>query len=134
MSSPTARTLQLLRDEGWSAGVVERMVHIPGRPPFKLDLFGCIDVVACHKYAGETMGVQCTSAPNHASRRVKALALPELKTWLLAGNRFEVWSWRKVGRFWRVRQEAIRLEHCDPHPQPKRARARPPRQRVLPGC
>lgn len=112
MSTPTSRTLDRLRSEGWIPEVVEQKIHIPGPKPrmFKRDLFGCIDVIACHKKLGQTLGVQCTTGDNHAARRTKALAEPRLKTWLLCGNRFEVWSWRKVDGRWQVRQEAVSLE------------------------
>lgn len=92
MSTPTARTLQRLRKDGYTAGVVERFCSFTKR---RHDLFGCIDVVAVSTEHG-TLGVQATSGSNLASRVTKSLWIPELCVWLAAGNRFECWGWRKL--------------------------------------
>jgi hypothetical protein len=63
----------------------------------RADLFGFADVLA----------VQATSASNHAARVRKAQALPALRAWLAAGCAFEVWSWRKSGRRWCCRRQAL---------------------------
>ena len=108
--SPTARTLAMLRNEGYTAQVVERYCHFSRR---RIDLFSCIDIVALHP--GQTVGIQATSGANHSHRRDKAVAEPKLREWLLAGNRFEIWSWSKKGprgkaKRWVERREEIRLE------------------------
>lgn len=92
--SPTARTLKLLRDEGYLCQVVEHWNAFARR---RVDLFGVIDVVAMR--AGEVglLGVQCTSAANAASRLTKARETPALGVWLSCANRFEVHSWGKRG-------------------------------------
>lgn len=88
--TPTARTLKALRDDGWTAGVVERFnSHTLTRH----DLFGCIDIVAVRD--GNTLGVQATSGSN-AAARVKKMRDTEAVAWLRAGNALEVWGWRKV--------------------------------------
>jgi hypothetical protein len=113
--SPTSRTLQLLKAEGFLAEVVER--RLP-RCFITRDLFGCIDVLAVR--AGEPpLGVQATSGSNAAARLAKALAVPELRAWLAAGCRFEVWSWRKAGpagkrKTWQVRRRAVGLGELAP--------------------
>ena len=122
--SPTARTLDECRRLGWEAGVVECHNTFSNK---KRDLFGCIDVVALtgemtltpyNDYMvvmdGAILGIQATSASNHAARVTKAKAEPRLKLWLEAGGRMEVWSWRKHakkvdGKYWRVRRQAVTL-------------------------
>ncbi len=67
----------------------------------RVDLFGAIDVVAVrslvHGPAGGVLGVQCCSRGDQSKRLAKALATPELRTWLAAGAQFQVWGWAKVG-------------------------------------
>lgn len=61
MSSPTQRSLAVLRERGYIAQVVERW------NPFariRQDLFGVVDVLAVGN--GETIAVQCTSGANVA--------------------------------------------------------------------
>ena len=50
--SPTARTLALLRKQGYTAQVVERYCHYSHR---RIDLFACIDVLALKP--GQTLGI-----------------------------------------------------------------------------
>jgi hypothetical protein len=103
MSSPTARTLQLLRREGYLAAVAEKWnPHSRTRS----DLFGFADVLGI-KAGAPVLAVQATSAGNHAARVRKTQALPQLRTWLEAGCAFEVWSWRKSGRRWCCRRQAL---------------------------
>ena len=105
--SPTARSLERLRKEGYIAEVVEKTIP---RCFIKKDFIGCIDIIAFNGV--ETIGVQATSGSNHAARRTKALAIPELATWLQGENRhFEVWSWTKpkTGRKWELRRERLDL-------------------------
>src|SRR5262249_35740378 len=99
MPSPTSRTLQLLRSEGFTAAVVERWV--PGRP-VRIDLFGAFDLVAVKADVAGVLGVQTTSGTNHASRVTKFRENPHLRVWLAAGNRAEVWSWAQRGGRWQV--------------------------------
>lgn len=110
MKKPTShnpRTLERLRQLGYTAEMVEKTIRIPGGRTFKRDLFGCIDVVGIRPGVG-TLGVQCCSAGDHADRRTKAINEPDLITWLAAGNRFEVWSWKKNARGrWEVRVEEL---------------------------
>jgi hypothetical protein len=103
--SPTARSLERLRAEGFVAQVVEQTIP---RCFIKRDFIGCIDIIAFN--GTETIGVQATSGSNHAARRTKALAIPELKTWTDGPNRhFEVWSWAKPAkaRKWELRRERL---------------------------
>ena len=97
--TPTQRTLALMRKRGYHAEVVERW--IPGAN-IRRDFAGVVDVLCLGD--GEVVGVQTTSASN-VSARVRKIAeaetLPALRR---AGVRLLVHGWRKVGRFWEVRE------------------------------
>jgi len=93
-SSPTQRTLKLLRDEGYTAEVVEKWIPQARR---RKDLFNCIDVVGIHPDHNGVLGVQATTASNLSKRKQKSVALDSLKVWLTANNRFELHGWRKGG-------------------------------------
>ena len=126
MTSPTARTLQLLRRLGYHAEPVERW--LPGARVRK-DLLGCIDVLGLRP-GSPVFGVQCTSDDHTAARLKKAVALPQLRTWLACGCAFEVWGWHRRGGRWQVRRVAVRgadLQPVDLTPRPRRQK----RQRSL---
>lgn len=103
MSSPTQRSLKLLRERYPLVQVVERWnPHARVRQ----DLFGIIDILAVG--AGETVAVQTTSASGVSKRIAKITeseALPSLRE---AGWRILVHGWRKnsKGR-WVLREEDI---------------------------
>lgn len=110
-ASPTSRTLKWLRDHGWTAGVVERFNSFTKR---RHDLLGIIDIVALCPHATGIVGIQATSGSNHAARRVKSLAEPNLAKWLGNGAGYEIHSWSKKGargkaKRWTVRQEIFTL-------------------------
>jgi hypothetical protein len=71
------------------------------------DFLGVIDMVTFPDPIYGCLGIQVTAAGSHAARRTKALANPHLPYWLKGGNYFEIWSWRKKGRIWVVREEEI---------------------------
>jgi hypothetical protein len=103
MSSPTQRSLALLRKQGYIAQVVEKYNAFSGK---KNDLFGCIDILAVK--AGEILGVQTTSADNVSARVRKSLSEPRLKVWFEAGGLFVVHGWGLRGKrgerkLWRAR-------------------------------
>jgi hypothetical protein len=101
--TPTARSLALLKRSHYIAGVVERWLP---RVERRKDLFGCIDLVAVHRCEPGVLGVQATSMSNVSARVRKAQERPELRTWLAAGNRFEVWGWSGQ----RVKRVALKTE------------------------
>lgn len=91
--SANARAMKDLEAMGFIAGKVEqRIPHCF----ITRDLFGCIDIVAARPGIG-ILGVQATSGANHAARRTKVIAEPQLRTWLASGARFEIWSYRLAG-------------------------------------
>ena len=112
MTSPTQRSLALLRQEGWTAAVVERWNPHAG---VRQDLFGFADLVAVRAGRPGVLAVQVTTGSHQAARLRKALGVPALRAWLAAGNRFEVHGWAKAGprggrETWQVHRRPVRLE------------------------
>ena len=89
--SPTARSLGLLRREGYLAEVVEHWVPYGN---VRRDLFGFGDILAVHR-SGRVLIVQATTRPNVSARLKKARSRTELACWLSAGCAFEVHGWFK---------------------------------------
>ncbi len=98
MSSPTVRSLALLREQGYTAEVVERW--IPGAN-IRKDLFGFIDILALRGY--EILGVQTTSASNMSARAKKIAEHENTPIVRKAEIRLEVHGWKKVGNRWQVK-------------------------------
>ena len=93
MSSPTQRTLKILRDEGWLVAVVEKWnSHTKTRS----DLYGFIDILAVRD--NETLAIQATSYPNTSSREKKIKAHSNYTLVKQAKWRVEVWGWKKVAK------------------------------------
>lgn len=106
-TSPTQRSLKLLRDDGWICQVVE---HFNQYARVRQDLFNGIDIV-CLK-PGEILGVQTTSGTNVSHRLAKLRAEPKIATWLAAGGKLVVHGWRKLASTgkWECRVEEVTLE------------------------
>ena len=107
MSSPTARSLALLRELGYTAKVVE---HWNPYAKIRQDLFG-VDILAL-KPGEPVLVVQATTGSNHAARRTKLDGAGFIALWEGAGAQLEVWSWTKQGpkgqrKTWTVRREAL---------------------------
>lgn len=96
--SPTQLTLRKLREEGYTAAVVERWNP---HARIRQDLFGVVDVLGVRP--GETIAVQSTSDTN-VSSRVKKIAdhenTPAIRE---AGWTFHVHGWKKVKNRWQCR-------------------------------
>ncbi len=92
-TSPTTRTLALLRKEGYTVAIAEKFNYFI---KIRQDLFGWIDVVAIHPDKKGVMGVQTTSGSNLSARIKKAQALDSYRVWLKAGNAVEFHGWRKL--------------------------------------
>lgn len=90
MASPTTRSLQELRKEGYTAQVVE---HFNLFAKVRVDLFKVIDIVAVREDIDGVLGIQACITGDILKRTKKALETPELLVWLKAGNKFEVWGW-----------------------------------------
>lgn len=106
MSSPTQRTLDLLRKRGYRPAVVERWNP---HTNIRQDLFGCIDVLAIGN--GETIAVQCTSKQNMRSRINKIQDSDALFDMRDAGWRVLVHGWhqpkKKPGTRWACQEVDI---------------------------
>lgn len=102
-ASPTARSLAVLRADGWLAEVVEYRVP---RINILRDLFGFIDILAIK--GDEILGVQATSRSNVAARLSKIAEHPNVGAVRKAGIRIEVHGWSKMasGR-WELRREDV---------------------------
>ncbi len=122
--SPTSRTLQLLRRQGYLAAVVERWIP---QANLKADLFGIGDVLGVHPRDRTVLLVQCTSDGHVADRLKRIQARPELPRLLQAGVAVEVWGWSfRAGR-WCLRRVALRVEDLQPvvlQAPPRRRRLR----------
>ena len=104
--SPTARTLEHLRELGYVCGSVEQTIP---RTFIKRDFLGWCDLIYL---SSSIIGVQITDASNHAHRREKILAEPRARAWLKAGGLIEIWSWAKQGprgqgKRWTLRKEEL---------------------------
>ena len=108
MNSPTARSLELLRELGYTAKVVE---HWNQYAKIRHDLFG-VEILAL-KPGEPVLVVQATTGSNHAARRTKLDGEGFTALWEGAGAQLEVWSWAKQGprgsrKVWTVRRETLR--------------------------
>lgn len=90
-TSPTQRSLKMLRDDGWTCQIVEHWNPFSKR---RVDLFGVIDIL-CIK-DGETLGVQTTTMDNRSKRIQKIAESEEAALWMRAGNLLHVHGWRKL--------------------------------------
>lgn len=97
-TTPTQRTLKWLRDNGWTAAVVEKWNPHAG---IRQDLFGIIDVIGIGE-AG-TIGVQSTSYSNISARVRKIEESEHLADLRKAGWAICVQGWRKVGSRWQCK-------------------------------
>ena len=101
--SPTQRSLQHLRDQGYLAAVTERW------NPFakvRQDLYGFVDVLALHY--GKTLAIQTTSASNFSARRKKIMEHENLPMLIAAGWQVVIHGWRKDSKGkWVLKEETV---------------------------
>jgi hypothetical protein len=104
MSSPTQRSLKLLRDEGYTAAVVEKWNRFAN---VRQDLFGFIDILGIKR--GEIVGVQSTTADNMSARIRKITDHENVGVVREAGIRIVVHGWRKDAKTkrWICKQEDL---------------------------
>ena len=127
MTSPTQRSLALLRSRGWRATVVE---HWNPHACIRQDLLGFGDLLAmrgpslfgwphpsltCKDDENRAIAlVQTTTGSNMAARRAKIIAEVRARDWVIAGGRIYLHGWRQIGkantrRKWECREEQIGL-------------------------
>jgi hypothetical protein len=94
--TPTQRSLQRLRRDGWLAAVVE---HWNPHAHVRQDLWGFLDILGARE--GELIGIQATSRSNVASRVTKTREHPNFPIVASTGMRIVVWGWSKMasGRY-----------------------------------
>jgi hypothetical protein len=102
VSSPTQRSLKFMRDQGYTAEVVERFNSFTKR---RNDLFGFIDILCIRK--GEVVGVQTTSAGHVSDRKKKILEHENAQAVLDSGIRIIVHGWEKKNNRWQVKEVEI---------------------------
>ena len=89
MTSPTQRSLKLMRERGYLCQVVE---HFNMFAHIRQDLFGFIDILCLKE--NETVAIQCTSTG--VSERVQKIAdSPHVGAVRKAGWKIIVQGWRK---------------------------------------
>jgi hypothetical protein len=104
--TPTARSLQALRKEGYTVAVVEKFN--PGAR-VRQDLYGFGDILAVKADPPTILAIQATTVAHQAHRLTKLAGLPTVPIWLAAGGKVEVWGWAKRGpRGGRKRWECTR--------------------------
>jgi len=91
MSTPTQRSLALLRKDGYRAEVVERWNAFA---KVRQDLFGIIDIVALGD--GKTIGIQTTSKSNMKARLHKITESESYPDLLRAGWVIVIHGWYKT--------------------------------------
>jgi hypothetical protein len=111
MTSPTARTLELLRQSGYQCATVEKWNAHAG---IRQDLWGFADVIASHPIRREIFLVQVTTAGNLAARLAKAKSIPELGGWLKSGGRVLFHGWYKQNNRWEVKIVGLRESDFGP--------------------
>lgn len=100
MPSPTQRSLELLKENGYAPWIAE---HYNAFARVRRDLYGFIDIVALsHEYKG-ILAVQTTSGTNVSARVAKILGLPIHRLWISCGNRIQIHGWRKLRGRWKCR-------------------------------
>jgi hypothetical protein len=124
-TSPTARSMKLLRQEGFVVAPCERWVP---HQNIRVDLLGVGDLIACRPGDPGPLLIQVTTDDHLAHRKAKAQAEPRLRAWLGCGGcRFELHGWRKRGDRWHCRRVELRGEDLaevdlTPRPRPRRRR------------
>lgn len=123
MTTPTRRTLVWLRDNNWTAAVVERWNSHTNQ---RQDLFGFADIVAFR--GPQVILIQATSGANTASRKAKILANDTALLWL-EDRPIWVVGWRQLVAFrkdgtkakrkrWTPKIEVLGVTNLDSHSTP----------------
>ena len=91
--SPTQRTLEWLRKEGYRVGKVERWIE---RVKKRIDLFGFIDLIAIGKEK-DIVGIQsCGQAFSEHKKKICIECREAAEGWLGAGGRIILIGWRRL--------------------------------------
>lgn len=99
MSTPTSRSLEHLREQGYLADVVEKWIPQARK---RKDLYGFIDILAIKD--SEIVGVQATSGSNVAHRVDKIINHENIGAVRKANIRILVHGWAKSKGRWKLRE------------------------------
>ena len=110
MSSPTQRSLSLLRERGYTACVVEKWIPQARK---RVDAFSFGDILAC-KEGERILLVQTTTASNFGARYDKIIGLSEAETWLRCGGSICLHGWSLRGsrgkrKLWQCREHEFTI-------------------------
>lgn len=120
--SATARTLALMRKDGYHVWIVEKTIPFRG---IKLDAFGFMDILAYRPNDPVVVAVQSTVGSHHAEHLRKYESKPNVQKLILdwvTKHKFLIVSWTKMGprgkrKLWTPRIEEITaetFEKCPP--------------------
>ena len=122
-TSPTQRTMKVLREWGYTVDVVEQWKRNPKHPAggYRRDYLHIIDIMAV---AGDsTVGIQACGSDFAAHWRKLTIEQAEnTRLWLAEpSRRLEIWAWRKVkvkrggkAMRWQPRIESVTLADLEP--------------------
>jgi len=112
----TKRTLKVLRDNGWTACVVERFLAYAKPHGKRVDALGFGDILACRppgvQHYAEIYLIQCCPGASHAEHKEKIMALPTRLVWKASGGKVMLVSWALRGKRgerkrWTMREEEL---------------------------
>jgi len=91
--SNTSRTLEYIREQGWTADNVEQFNPYAGKFGHRKDCFGVLDIIALGE--GNIIGIQ-SCGQSFAEHNRKILETPDALKWLKCGGRLILIAWRKI--------------------------------------
>ena len=105
-ASPTSRSLAYLREQGYTAEVVEKWNP---HARIRQDLWGFVDILAITDTPGlpPVLAVQTTTGGEVARRMKKIAEHPNVGIVRRAGVAIHVHGWRKLKAGWTVRVEDV---------------------------
>lgn len=102
MSTPTQRSLKMMRDQGFYAEVVEKYNSFTKR---RNDFAGFIDILCLGE--NQIVGVQTTSYSNISSRVKKIKEHENLEAVKKSGIKILVHGWQKKNNRWQVKEVVV---------------------------
>ena len=94
--SPTQLTLKELKKNGYLPAIVEKYNRFA---KVRQDAWGVVDIICLGK--GEILFIQCTTdtGGQFAKHKEKIEKSPNRRKILESGARFELWAWKKAGKY-----------------------------------
>jgi len=101
-TTPTQRTLALLKKQGMTAGIVEKWIQFGPKDPRRAwapgqrqDYLGIIDIIAVD--SENTWGIQCCAGSGFSSHYQKLMDSETTWKWLSCPHRkLFIYAWRKL--------------------------------------